>query len=55
MNVEVYSFPTLGDGKVVIESKYCELLNKYRAGEYLNPEAIDWMDSANTWLSTTNG
>ena len=53
MNVEVYKFPTLTDGRIAVEEKYCELINKYRNGESLDPEVIDWMDSANNWLMTT--
>lgn len=49
MEVEVYSFPTMENPKAV-EVTYCELLNAHRRGETLPIEAIDWMDSANTWL-----
>lgn len=52
VNVEMHKFPTLKDGRIAVEEKYCELVNKYRSGDYLDPEAIDWMDSANTWLMT---
>lgn len=53
MDVEVFDFPTLRDGRIAVEAKFCELLNLYRRGEDLEPEAIDWMDTANTWLMTT--
>lgn len=53
MDVEVFKFPTLRDGRIAVETKFCELVNQYRRGEDLVPEAIDWMDSANTWLMTT--
>jgi hypothetical protein len=53
MKVNVFNFPTLDDGRLAVEEKYCELLNVYRQGEYLDPEALDWMDSANNWLSST--
>lgn len=51
MNVELFTFPTMQDGQTAVEYKYCELLNKYRNGEDLDPEALDWMDTANTWLT----
>jgi len=53
MDIEVYSFPTFADGRIAVEHKYCELINQYRNGEKLDPEVIDWMDSANTWLQTS--
>ena len=53
IDVEMHKFPTLKDGRIAVEEKYCELVNKYRSGDRLDPEAIDWMDSANTWLITT--
>jgi len=49
MEVAVYSFPTMENPKAV-EITYCELLNAQRRGETLPVEALDWMDSANTWL-----
>lgn len=52
MEIEVYNFPTLADGRIAVEEKYCELVNKYRNGESLKPEALDWMDAANNWLMT---
>lgn len=51
MNVEIYNFPTLADGRIVVEEAYCHLVNAYRNGEKLEPEALDWMDTANTWLT----
>lgn len=53
MDVEVYNFPTLNDGRIVIEETYCHLVNAYRNGEKLQPEELDWMDAANTWLMTS--
>ena len=54
MNIELFSFPTINDNRFEIEHVYCELLNRYRSGETLDPEALDWLDSANTWLSTSD-
>lgn len=51
MEVKIHKFPTLSDGRIHIEEVYCELLNKYRSGEELDPEEIDWMDTANNWLT----
>lgn len=53
IDVEMHKFPTLKDGRIAVEEKYCELVNMYRKGEKLDYETIDWMDSANTWLMTT--
>lgn len=53
MSAEKFTFPTLKDGRPAVELKFCELVNSYRNGEKLEPEAIDWMDSANNWLSAT--
>lgn len=52
MDIQVFSFPTFTNDKDV-EKVYCQFLNKYRNGEALNKEELDWMDSANTWLITT--
>jgi hypothetical protein len=49
MDVNVYSFPTMENPKAV-EVTFCELLNAKRRGESLPVEALDWMDTANTWL-----
>lgn len=52
MNVDLYIFPTLDDGYAAVEHVYCDLLNLKRNGATLDPEVIDWLDSANTWLQT---
>ena len=50
----VFNFPTLEENyRTEVERKYCELVRDYRNGIRLAPEAIDWMDSANTWLLTS--
>lgn len=52
--VLVFKFPSLnGDSRTEIERKYCELVNEYRNGARLDPEVLDWMDTANTWLMTS--
>ena len=53
MDIQLFSFPTLRDGQHAVEEHYCLLVNKYRNGETLNTEELDWMDSANTWLMTS--
>jgi hypothetical protein len=53
VDVSVYDFPTERDGPHQIEQAYCDLLCKYRNGETLPPEAIDWMDFANNFLQTS--
>jgi hypothetical protein len=52
MEIELYCFPTMDNPKDV-ETTYCELLNAQRRGERLSLEALDWMDSANNWLTIT--
>jgi len=54
MDIEMYKFPTMSDGISAVELKFCELVNKYRNGETLVPEAIDWMDTANNWLMVSD-
>lgn len=54
MRPEMFIFPTLKDGRSAVELKFCELINLYRNGEKLEPEAIDWMDTANNWLSSSD-
>jgi len=51
MEIKSYDLPTRSDGAYAIETKYCELLTRQRAGENLAEEQKDWMDSANSWLS----
>lgn len=47
----VFKFPIFeGNKRIEVERKYCELARDYRNGIRLAPEAIDWMDAANTWL-----
>lgn len=50
MQVEMFSLPTLNDGVMAVEQKFCEVYTAYRSGETLDPVVLDWMDSANTWL-----
>jgi hypothetical protein len=53
-NFVVFKFPTLTSGsRTEVEHTYCELVKHYRNGILLDPEAIDWMDSANNWLKTS--
>lgn len=54
MEINVYTFPPLSGDLVSVENTFCELYNKYRNGEALAPEAIDWMDSANIVLMTSD-
>lgn len=49
-DVNIFKFPTLDDGLYEIEKTFCEIYKKYRDGECLEPEVIDWFDTANTWL-----
>ena len=53
MEINVYTFPPLSGDLVSVENTFCDLYNRYRNGEALAPEAIDWMDSANIVLITS--
>lgn len=49
-----FNFPTFKENyRIEVERKYCELVRDYRNGIRLAPEAIDWMDSANNWLMSS--
>lgn len=50
MQIEIFSLPTMNDGVSAVEQTFCQIYTKYRNGETLDPEVLDWMDSANTWL-----
>jgi len=51
--VLVFKFPVLNDGsRTEIERTFCALINDYRNGVMLDPEALDWMDTANNFLMT---
>lgn len=47
--MNIYDLPTIEDPR--LEKTYCEVLNLYRSGEELDSVVLDWMDSANNWLS----
>lgn len=50
--VLVFKFPEFtSENRTVIERRYCELVNEYRDHK-LDPEVLDWMDTANTFLMT---
>lgn len=53
MDIQVFTLPPLTSDKFMVEELYCDLVNKYRNGETLNAEELDWMDSANVHLITT--
>jgi len=53
MEIKVYDFPTLEDGRTAIESEYCRLLTLRREA-VLDNEEKDWMDTANSWLMDSN-
>ena len=50
MQIEMFSLPTMKDGITAVEQKFCQIHSAYRNGETLDPEVLDWMDTANTWL-----
>lgn len=50
MEVETFQFPSIDDGVLKLQEKYCDMLNKYRDSK-LSPEEIDWMDWANNALT----
>jgi hypothetical protein len=53
MDIQTFSLPNLTEGQETIERLYCQLINKYRNGDKLNAEELDWMDSANVHLITS--
>ena len=56
MELVFFSFPTPSkDGTKRVEEMYCQLVNRKRSGEPLDPEELDYMDYANTVLSENNG
>lgn len=52
IDVNVFKFPTPEDGILQVETTFCELYKKYRDGEKLEPEVIDWLDNANNFLQS---
>lgn len=50
MEIKLHKFPTITDGIHKVEEFYCELINKYRSGEELDLETLDWLDQANVLL-----
>lgn len=51
MDIRVFDLPTINDDLRVIENRYNELDFKYRCGDSLDDVEIDWMNTANTWLT----
>lgn len=54
MEIIVHKFPTLNEGLIKVEETFCDMLNKYRNGETLDTEELDWFDWANNVLSTSD-
>lgn len=54
MNVKVFSLPSLRDGEVLIEKVACELEQRERLGQNLEPEEKDWLDWANVVMLQSN-
>ncbi len=50
MNIQMFTLPVF-QNTTEVEKKYCELLSAKRSGEVLPEEILDWMDTANTWLT----
>lgn len=53
MDIRVFDLPTAKDDIATIEKLFCELNRKYRNGEELDEVEFNWMDTANTWLLTS--
>ena len=53
MDIQIYDLPTVDAGTDILEKKYCEVLNRYRRGEKLAIEVVDWLDYANNILITS--
>ena len=55
VEVLIFKFPDLkSENRTVIERRFCEILKHYRDGDEIAPEVMDWFDSANTFLTTSN-
>ena len=54
VDVRIFDLPTRRDSLIDIERRWCELNTRLRAGERLDEVEIDWMDTANTWLTPSN-
>lgn len=50
MNIILHDLPNINAGVQKIETVYCEIYTKYRNGDKLDIEVLDWLDTANTWL-----
>lgn len=55
MEFRIFDLPTQRDDTRAIESRWCELNTKLRNGEQLDEVELNWMDTANNWLITTEG
>lgn len=53
MDYRIFELPTANSNISDIESHWCELNTKRRNGEKLDEVEMNWMDTANTWLSST--
>jgi hypothetical protein len=53
MELRIFDLPTPKDDTIIIERRWCELNTKFRNGDTLDEVEINWMDSANSWLTTT--
>jgi len=53
MDFRIFSLPTEDDDRNLIESRWCELNTRRRNGEKLDEVEINWMDTANNWLSVS--
>jgi len=53
MELRIFDLPTPNDDTNIIERRWCELNTKFRNGDELDEVEINWMDSANNWLTTT--
>jgi hypothetical protein len=52
MDIKLYNLP--GPTSEGLEETYCHILTLYRSGDITDPEIIDWLDAANTWLETSD-
>jgi hypothetical protein len=52
MDIKLYNLP--GPTSEGLEETYCHVLTLYRSGDITDPEIIDWLDAANTWLETSD-
>ena len=53
LDVNLFKLPVIEENSNETEKAFCEILKKYRSGEPLEPEVLDWFDAANAYFITS--